>query len=106
LRWKLLILTSLVAAVAGAGLYAAIIYLIFVSSDLPGKAALLAVAALSLPIASMTYATVFVYRHTARRRKLQAAMTALLSLLLIIAALFAAGMIINRMMPTRQPIIY
>jgi hypothetical protein len=106
LRWKLLIITSLLATIAGAGLYSAIIYLIFVSSDLPGKTMFLAVAALLLPVAAITYATIFVYRHTARRRKLQAVLTALLSLFLIVATLFATRAITFRRTPTPQPLIY
>jgi hypothetical protein len=106
LRWKLLVITSLLATITGAGLYSAITYLIFVSSDLPGKAMLPAGAAFLLPVASVTYATIFVYRHTARRRKLQAVLTALLSLFLIIAALFATRVIIIRKTPTPQLLTY
>jgi hypothetical protein len=106
LRWKLLVITSLLATIAGAGLYSAITYLIFVSSDLPGKAMFLAVAALLLPVAAITYATIFVYRHTARRRKLQAVLTALLSLFLIIATLFATRAITIRRTPTPQLLTY
>ncbi len=42
---------------------------------------LLAISTLLLPIATIVFASIFVYRHTARRRKLQAFLTALLATL-------------------------
>jgi hypothetical protein len=42
-----------------------------------------------------TLACIFVYRHTARRRKLQAALTALFALVLTLAALSASPMFIS-----------
>src|SRR5690349_22190358 len=85
LRWKLLIAASLLAAAASvATLYAAWYFLL---SPWGGKEAPLWAAALSLlaPVGAITYAAVFVYRHTPRRRQLQAAATALLASLLTLA---------------------
>ncbi len=89
LRWKLLIAASLLAAAASAGaLYAAWHFLL---APWGGREAPLWAAALSLlaPLGAIIYAAVFVYRHTARRRQLQAAATALLASLINLVGLAA-----------------
>jgi hypothetical protein len=91
----LLVITSLAAAIAGAGLCEALSYLLLASAVSERTFNLLNLATLIPPIASITYATIFVYRHTARRRKLQAALTALFSLLLTTGAIFAYALIIH-----------
>jgi hypothetical protein len=99
----LLVITSLAAAVAGAGSCAALIYLLTASTPRPGAADSLAAATLVLPLASVTYATIFVYRHTARRRKLQAVLTASFSLILTVGALLAAAVISRRVLDRLPP---
>lgn len=92
MRWKLLIIAPLAAVLAGAGGGAALLYLL---RGWPAPTAhddLSAAVALLLPLAAITYASVFVYRRTARRRKLQAAATALVSLALTIAVYFALAL--------------
>jgi hypothetical protein len=91
LRWKLLIIASVLAALAGAGASLAASRFAFgggrgVFNDWAVASTLL------LPLAAATYASVFVYRRTSRRRALQAAATALLSLLLTLTSLFAASL--------------
>jgi hypothetical protein len=86
LRWKLLVITSLAAAVVGAGSCAALTYLLLPYTGLDGNNWLLLLIFLP-PLSAIIYATIFVYRHTARRRKLQASLAALSSLLLA-AAIF------------------
>lgn len=98
MRWKLLVITSLLAAIAGAGLCAALTYFLLASSLRPATADWLSAMTLLLPLASITYASIFVYRHTARRRRLQAALTALLSLLLTAGALFATATYSSRLL--------
>ena len=89
LRWKLLIIASLAAVVAGAGGGTLLLYLLTGRAVPGGDAGWPALAALVLPLAAITYACVFVYRRTARRRRLQAALTALASLALTLAVYFA-----------------
>lgn len=89
MRWKLLIITASVSALVGAAACAAVVRFVF------GATLWLALAdwrasAFLLPLAAAAYAGVFVYRRTARRRLLQAALAALISLALIAAALFFA----------------
>ena len=95
MRWKLLIAASLLAAASGAGIcYAAVRYLV----PAAGRNAPAWVAALPLlaPLGAITYAAIFVYRHTARRRALQAAAVALLASLLTLAALTLASVLSGR----------
>ena len=89
MRWKLLVIASLAAVLAGAGGGTGLLYLLTGEATPTDRAGWLGLAALLLPLAAITYATVFVYRRTARRRKLQAAATALVSLALTLAIYFA-----------------
>lgn len=99
LRWKLLIAASLLAAVASAGTFYAAWHFLF--TPWRGVEAPLWTFALSLlaPLAAIVFAAVFVYRHTARRRPLQAAVTALLASLLALAALALLPVITGRDAP-------
>ena len=88
MRWKLLIAASLLSTLVGAGAVLAVTY--FASGAAAARDATpawLPVVTVLLPLAAIAYAAVFVYRHTARRRTLQAAATALLAALLTLAAL-------------------
>lgn len=103
MRWKLLIAASLLAAAAGAGaLYAAWYFLL---APWGGREAPLWAAGLSLlaPLGAITFAAVFVYRHTARRRQLQAAATALLASILTLAALTLVPILTGRPAPELLP---
>jgi hypothetical protein len=94
LRWKLLIAASLLAFVVGTGACVFMVRLLAARGGgvLPAWAALVALA---LPVACVVYASIFVYRHTARRRTLQAAATALLASMLTLAALLLGSLLTN-----------
>lgn len=82
-RWKLLIITSLVAALLSAGgmyvfTFLTAAYVTAFNKLFPLYPGLLIV--FSLAVNALAF--VFVYRHTARRRKLQAALTVLLTIIL------------------------
>ena len=96
MRWKLLIITSLVAALLSAGGMYVFTYLSRAYPAAASELLLLSPGLVVIPLAVTTLASVFVYRHTARRRKLQAALTALLSLVLTVAAVFAIARIVFR----------
>jgi hypothetical protein len=103
LRWKLLIFVSLLAALVGTGTcFVAAYFLLDPARNLlvPGW---VAAATLLVPLAAVTYACIFVYRHTARRRSLQAFATALLALLLTLTALFIGSIVIRRPSPETVP---
>ena len=103
MRWKLLIAASLLAAAAGAGsCYAAARFLASAAGqNAPGWALALTLLA---PLGATTYASVFVYRHTARRRALQAAATALLAALLTLTALTFGSILAGRPEPELLPV--
>ena len=101
LRWKLLIITSLVAALFNAGGLRALAYWTEAGTTPAGVSNPAAVSYYAIfrvtiiPLVIIALACVFVYRHTARRRKLQAALTALFAIVLTLGALFAARMVLN-----------
>ena len=101
LRWKLLIAASLLAAAAGAGVcYAAAYFILVPGAKPPAWAA----ALLFVPLGAITYASIFVYRHTARRRALQAAATGLLASLLTLTALTLGSALRARPEPESSPV--
>ena len=104
MRWKLVLVVSLLAALIGACGSLAIAYWLLGPAGVvaaPRFAARdwTAAATLLLPLLAVTFASIFVYRHTSRRRPLQAVMTALLTLTLLVAAYFAAAVAL----PVRRP---
>ena len=96
MRLKLVLISSLTAAIVGAGSVIAIILFVFSSLKPIATPGLLVFSTFLLPILTTALASIFVYRHTARRRKLQAALTALTSLVLILALFLLASIIMSR----------
>jgi len=60
---------------------------------------LLVTSTLLLPIATIAFASIFVYRHTARRRKVQAFLTAILAILLTLGLFIGAAILTGRYRP-------
>lgn len=102
MRLKLVLIASLIAAVVGAG--AGIATVLFVSSSLDSMIApgLFVAATYLLPAITIFVASMFVYRHTARRRKLQVALTVLISVLLTLTIFVAVSTLTSRSTP-EQP---
>lgn len=94
MRWKLLIITSLVAALVSAGGMHALIYWTTAYVTPLSQHPYVITGLFIMPFVVATLASIFVYRHTARRRKLQATVTALLSIILTIAALLIIAQIL------------
>jgi cytochrome bd-type quinol oxidase subunit 2 len=91
MRWKLLVLVSFVAALVAFALWSVLTALIFGSArGSQGHDGLLIVSMLA-PVALAALAGMFVYRHTARRRKTQAVLTVLLTLILTAGVYFAGS---------------
>ena len=108
MRWKLLIITSLVAALINAGGTHALVYWMTTdATPLTGQPYLIT-GLVAIPLLVATLASIFVYRHTARRRKLQAILTAALSIILTVAALVIVAQILPkrpvaaRLLPTPE----
>jgi uncharacterized BrkB/YihY/UPF0761 family membrane protein len=96
-RWKLLIITSLVAALVNTGGMRALAYWMMDASEcVPTPRPTVIFAVLATPVLFITLACIFVYRHTARRRKLQVALTALFALILTIILLLITARILPR----------
>ena len=90
MRWKLLVLASFVAALIACGVWSLLIMIIFGSERPIQPHDWLLLASAVLPLALAGFAGFFIYRHTAWRRKTQAMLTVLMTLLLSIAACLAA----------------
>jgi uncharacterized membrane protein YdcZ (DUF606 family) len=103
MRLKLVLIASLVAAVVGAGAVIAIVLAFSSSLDSMWSPDLVVAASFLLPLLTSLLGAVFVYRHTARRRKLQAILTAILSILLGIAGLLVASLVTARSKPVDPP---
>jgi hypothetical protein len=102
-RLKLIIGVSLLAAVLGAGSCVALLLAFFSQVKLVSSPSLLVLATFLLPIATIVFASIFVYRHTSRRRKLQAFMTVVLSTILTITLFVAASIITSKTVRDAQP---
>ena len=68
MRLKLVAITSLLAAVVGAGSCIALVLGVF-SRQALASPGLLVLSTFLLPLATIIFASIFVYRHTARRRR-------------------------------------
>ena len=99
MRLKLVLMSSLIAAVAGAGAATGIIVSVFSSLKPITRPGVLVVSTYLLPFSAILLASIFVYRHTARRRKLQAILTATLSILLTILIFIIASIATARRVP-------
>lgn len=103
MRLKLVFIASLLAALTGAGASVAIILAVFSSLNTLSSPGLLVLSTFLLPIITCLLASIFVYRHTARRRKLQAAATAILSIVLTLAAFIVASIVTAQRRPLETP---
>jgi hypothetical protein len=104
MRLKLVFICSILAALIGSGASIGVVLAIFSSLQPMSSPDLLVIAALLLPLITCLVATIFVYRHTARRRKLQALLTAIMSILLSLAILIIASVVTARLKPLQPPL--
>lgn len=96
MRWKLLFIITLLTAIVGTAACMVMIYG-FLGSTVGSlrTAARPALYALLIPVAATTFAAVFVYRHTSRRRALQATITVFAAILLTLGAVYVASRFLN-----------
>jgi hypothetical protein len=101
MRLKLVFIASLLAAIVGAG--SSIVVILFLFSNLQAlrSPTLVVWATFALPLVTCLLASIFVYRHTARRRRLQAVLTAILSILFSLAAFAVASIVTARVAPLK-----
>ena len=95
MRLKLVFIASSLAAIVGAGSCIALVLGVF-SRQALSSPDLLVVSTFLLPLATIIYASIFVYRHTARRRRLQAFLTLVLATLLTVALFVVTSIVTTR----------
>lgn len=93
MRLKLVLITSAIAAIVGAGSSIALVLALFSSLNSLLTPGLLIASTFLLPVAAIIFAAIFVYRHTAKRRKVQAVLTATLATLLTLAIFILASIV-------------
>jgi len=93
MRWKLLGLVSVIAALFGVALWSAITIAAFGSARALARNDWLLLVSLIIPLGVTVFGALFVYRHTAHRRKTQAVIALLLALLLTAATYLVASTI-------------
>jgi hypothetical protein len=103
MRLKLVLIASLIAAIGGAGSSIAIVLAVFASLKPVSRPGLLVSSTFLLPVGAITFASIFVYRHTARRRKLQALLAAMLATLLSLGLFLVASILSARHNPIEPP---
>jgi uncharacterized BrkB/YihY/UPF0761 family membrane protein len=92
MRLKLVFAASVLAAIVGAGSCIALVLGVFSAKALSSASLLV--------FSTIVFAAIFVYRHTARRRKLQALLTTLIATLLTLALFVLASILSSRIAPT------
>lgn len=108
MRWKLLVIASLAAALISCGFWSLLVISVFGTARALARNDLVLISSAIIPLAVAAYAGVFVYRHTARRRKTQAIVAVIMALLftfgiyLVTAALFVNRLYIPRTYEVRH----
>jgi hypothetical protein len=98
MRWKLLVIVSLAAALISCGLWSALVISIFGTARALARNDLLLISSAIIPLGIAAYAGVFVYRHTARRRKTQGTFAVIMALLFTLGTyLIASGLFVDRL---------
>jgi uncharacterized membrane protein len=100
MRWKLLVSVSFVAALLALGLWSAITIAVFGSARVLAQNDWLLLGSLVIPLGVTTFAGVFVYRHTAKRRKTQVLIATVLVLILTGALYLIASVHSRLYIPT------
>jgi len=91
MRWKLLVTTSVAAALVGFSLWCVLAIGVFGSARALARNDALLLASIVIPLAVAGSGGFFAYRHTARRRKMQALITTLLAIFLALVVYLAAS---------------
>jgi len=97
MRWKLLGLVSVMGALFGVALWSAATIAAFGSARVMARNDWLLLGSLIIPVGVSIFAALFVYRHTAHRRKTQALVATLLTLVLTAAVYLVASSLTSRL---------
>ena len=96
MRWRLILSTSMVASICGGVLTLFLFYFLVGNSFTSIPPAILLSVAGVLPASIVLIASLFVYRHTARRRSTQAWLTAVITVFFMLSILFAGLLFVRR----------
>lgn len=98
MRWKLLGLVSVIGALFGVALWSAATIAAFGSARVMARNDWVLLGSLVIPLGVSVFAALFAYRHTAHRRKTQAVLVTVLTLLLAGAGyLIASTLFVSRL---------
>jgi uncharacterized membrane protein len=103
MRWKLLLTATLLATIVGAGSTLFLVYALMRPVESFVRPSVYSLGALLIPIAAITFAAIFVYRHTSRRRRLQMMLTALLASVLTLTILLLSSVLYTKPAPAPTP---
>src|SRR5712691_2472138 len=103
MRWKLLGLVSIGSALVAFCLWEVIIHVIFGSVRPVQRHDWLLLASASVPLIFATFSAVFIYRHTARRRKTQAIIGVFLMLILAAGTYLAGARLFPELIAIPRP---
>ena len=90
MRWRFIILISVAAAAVAFCLWCLFAIGLYGSARIMAQSDRRLLASTAIPILMAAVASVFVYRHTAKQRKLQAVISALLAVILTVDFYIAA----------------
>ncbi len=102
MRWKLMFIAALVSGVVGTLLTFALVRAFFGHANLLIAYDSAVLGALLIPLTATVLASIFVYRHTARRRKLQALITAAFALLFTLTLFILGSTFFSKRTPAPQ----
>jgi uncharacterized membrane protein len=97
MRWKLLGLVSVIGALFGVTLWSSLTIATFGSASSLARNGWITLGTLVIPMGVSVFGALFVYRHTAHRRKTQATLATLLTLLLTAAVYLVAATVVPRL---------
>ena len=103
MRWKLLIPVSIIAAIIAFGVWFILIGLIFGSVRPVQRHDSELLASLIVPLVIAGLSGLFLYRHTSRRRKTQATITFLLTLIITAGTYFAGSRLFPNVIGIPRP---
>src|ERR1700736_4923962 len=92
MRWKLIIITVLLATALGASASLGLVLAMTGSPPRLGAPDSILLVSLAAPLVACGGASIFVYRHTARKRRLQALLAGIVTLFLVLSLLVVSSM--------------
>jgi hypothetical protein len=99
MRFKLILIVSMVVSIVGSAGTAFLLYVSFGSIEFTRPRGFWLISSCVMPAILVLTGGFFVYRHTARRRALQAMLTIVISVFIILSLFLASVLILRRPSP-------